>query len=432
MKPKHFIMLAAIAMMAACTTNEDEFDLTPEQPAKQPLSEMRSFEEALQIAQNSISLLNSGEATRASSIRKINLADFKAVMRDASTRSSEGSNDTLMYVFNFEDNQGFAIVSASKSTEGLLAVTEKGYYDPEEGSNVESFNFFMEKARDYVAKAPKLRFPPDLPIIESRDSFAYEITTKGPYLTVEWGQEFPEGELCLNGLSGCTNTALAQIMSYYNYPTSIAINYPGADVSTQALNWTQMKAHQTGHELDSCQSQSTHLAISRLLRQLGEMNNSQYLVNSNIGGPLTSTLSIMTLPQTLNTLLYTPAGWLLYDFNVIRNNLNAYHLLIVTGGSNKYGINFQMDWVVDGYIVNTTYHYVLVHPMGNINEWIIDSVTVTTDKLCHYNWGWYGDCNGYFASGVFDTQEATLYVGAAEHDYDFCNGVNIIPVYPLQ
>ena len=144
MKSKSFVMFAAIVMMTACTTNEDELGLSPEQPAKHSLSEMRSYEEALQIAQNSISLLNSGEATRASSIRKINLADFKAVMRDASTRSSEGSNDTLMYVFNFEDNQGFAIVSASKSTEGLLAVTEKGYYDPEEGSNVESFNFFMD------------------------------------------------------------------------------------------------------------------------------------------------------------------------------------------------------------------------------------------------------------------------------------------------
>lgn len=33
MKPKLFLMLAAIAMLTACTTNEDEFDLTPEQPA---------------------------------------------------------------------------------------------------------------------------------------------------------------------------------------------------------------------------------------------------------------------------------------------------------------------------------------------------------------------------------------------------------------
>ena len=267
MKSKSLLMLAAIVMMTACTTNEDELGLSPEQPAKHSLSEMRSYEEALQIAQNSISLLNSREATRASSIRKINLADSKVVMRDAATRSSNGCNDTLMYVFNFEDNKGFAIVSASKSTEGLLAVTEKGYYDPEEGSNVESFNFFMEKARDYVAKAPKLRFPPDIPLPESRDSFAYENTTQGPFLTVEWGELYPEGELCPNGLSGCANTAMAQLMSYYGLPTGIDINYPGADVSYQALDWTQMKAHQTGHAVGFCPTTTTHQAISRLLRQ---------------------------------------------------------------------------------------------------------------------------------------------------------------------
>lgn len=432
MKPKHFIMLAAIAMMTACTTNEDEFNLTPEQPAKQPLSEMRSFEEALQIAQNSISLLNNGEATRASSIRKINLADCKAVMRDASTRSSEGSNDTLMYVFNFEDNQGFAIVSASKSTEGLLAVTEKGYYDPEEGSNVESFNFFMEKARDYVAKAPKLRIPDIPPILESKDSFVYTASSKGPFVTVEWGQEFPEGELCPNGLAGCTNTALAQIMSYYNYPTSIAINYPGADVSTQALNWIQMKAHQTGHELDSCQSQSTHLAISRLLRQLGEMNNSQYIQCSPTQSPRTNTLSQYIIPYTLQTLLYTYNTWVEYDFSTAENHLNAYHPLMILGRSLKNGISCDHDWVFDGYMIMTIYCYHLIHDPINSSNWVVESVTTTTHKLCHYNWGWYGDCNGYFASNVFDTQNEFLNNGNGEHDFNFCNDVKIIPIYPLQ
>ena len=429
-----FVTFAAIVMMTACTTNEAEFDLTSEQPAKQSLSDIRSYEEALQIAQNSISLLNSGEATRSSSIRKINLADSKVVMRNAGTRFSDGGSDTLMYVFNFEDNQGFAIVSASKSTEGLLAVTEKGYYDPEEGSNVESFNFFMDKARDYVAKAPKLRFPPDLPIIESRDSFAYEITTKGPFLTVEWGEVLPEGELCPNGRSGCANTAMAQVLSYYGLPTGIDINYPGADVSYQALDWTQMKAHQTGHSVGSCLTTTTHQAISRLLRQLGKMSASSYVTSSPTGGPQTYTVSEVKIPHVLDSLGYMYTNWSTYDFdNHIKYQLNALHPLILDGTSVKNGISISHNWVIDGYIISKTYHYVLVHPLGNINEWVIDSVTVTTKKLCHYNWGWYGDCNGYFASGVFDTQEPDVPTLSSEHDYDFSSGeVKVLPVYPVQ
>ena len=33
--------------------------------------------------------------------------------------------DTLLYVFNFEDEQGFAVVSAIRQTEGLIAVIER-------------------------------------------------------------------------------------------------------------------------------------------------------------------------------------------------------------------------------------------------------------------------------------------------------------------
>ena len=428
MKPKHFIMLAAIAMMAACTTNEDEFDLSPEQPAKQSLSELRSFEEALQIANNSISLLNNGEATRASSTRKINLADCKAVMRNAATRSSEGSNDTLMYVFNFEDNQGFAIVSASKSTEGLLAVTEKGYYDPEEGTNVENFNFFMEKARDYVAKAPKLRFPPDIPVIFERDSIVTIHAQKGPFITVNWGQEFPEGELCPNGLSGCVPTAIGQILSWWCYPTSMDINYPGADISVQALNWSQIKAHQTGHELDSCQTQVTHEAIGRMMRELGEMTLSTYSQTSPSGGPRTYS-AMLHIPRTLKLLGYNEIMDEPYNFDSLAvSHLNLFHPLLIFGACPEGGGSYHHTWVFDGYIKNITYCYHLIRVSANSNVWIIDSVTTTTQRLCHYNWGWYGDCNGYFSSGVFDTQEPDIPSLSSEHDYVF-SGITVIPVY---
>ena len=40
-----------------------------------------------------------------------------------------------------------------------------------------------------------------------------------PKLTVSWGQTWHEGDYCPNGVSGCTNTALAQIMTYFEYPT---------------------------------------------------------------------------------------------------------------------------------------------------------------------------------------------------------------------
>lgn len=404
MKSKLFIMFAAVILMAACT-NEETFDSTPEQTAKQALGDIRSYDEALQIAQNSISLLNNGEDTRASSTRKINLADSKAVLRDATTRSSDGGNDTLMYVFNFEDNQGFVIVSASRRTEDLLAVTEKGNYDPEVGSEVENFNYFMEKAKEYVTKEPKLRFPPDIPVLYERDSIVSEVQRVGPYVTVLWGQTHPEGQSCPNGVAGCTNTALAQIMSYFEYPSSVYLTYNDLDSVEQVLNWTQMKEHPaTLHPISLCPYPEAHGAIANFVRQLGVLTNSSYETNPNRTGTEPGYARI-----ALNMLGYHHSSFYIYDYNTACDSLDNQKLVLMGGGSDVNTGGHA--WVFDGYMKIKTYIYHLERVSANSNEWIIVGVDITRQNLCHYNWGWYGNCNGYFASNVFDTSAGTIYEG---------------------
>ena len=66
-------------------------------------------------------------------------------------------------------------------------------------------------------------------------------------------------------------------------------------------------------------------------------------------------------------------------------------------------------WVIDGYIKR---------------EYVSNKGTVKDSKtLVHCNWGWAGDCNGYFTSGVFHTQEAEMYdagLGSNEKYKYFC------------
>lgn len=38
------------------------------------------------------------------------------------------------------------------------------------------------------------------------------------------------------------NTANAQVMSYYEYPSAIDLTYPGCGQTYQTLNWTSMKS----------------------------------------------------------------------------------------------------------------------------------------------------------------------------------------------
>lgn len=61
-------------------------------------------------------------------------------------RESRGQNDTLIYVVNYEDNKGFALISAVDDSQPVLAVVPNGSYDPEIGTDNPGFNLFMDAA----------------------------------------------------------------------------------------------------------------------------------------------------------------------------------------------------------------------------------------------------------------------------------------------
>ena len=56
-------------------------------------------------------------------------------------------------------------------------------------------------------------------------------------------------------------------------------------------------------------------------------------------------------------------------------------------------------------------------------------VTTLTDYFMHFNWGWYGNCNGYFAEGVYDASLAFSYdTGVHTATYSYSN-VKYLSVY---
>ena len=79
----------------------------------------RSFEEVVEIAESSISMLQeSSVETRGAGRRTLNLKDGVKFLCKSTTRANNNGLDvdTLLYVFNFNDDQGFAIVSANRNT----------------------------------------------------------------------------------------------------------------------------------------------------------------------------------------------------------------------------------------------------------------------------------------------------------------------------
>ena len=424
MKTKLVFAIAIIALIVSCSNHEEVIDITSLQESD--FRNIRSFNEALQIAQNSIALVDGESKTRGLSPRKIDLSKSKVYKMNAKTRTSSDRNDTLLYVFNFENNQGFAVVSAANDTDGLLAVTEQGYYDPEEETDIEGFNMYMEIAKEYVVKKLE-RLSPEPYAIDSIVILAQ--SSAGPYVTVKWGQKFPEGKHCPNGIAGCTNTAIMQIMSYYGYPNSISLTYPGADINTQTLNWQLMKAHQTGHRV--CSDMTTHNSIGRLARQLGELMGSSYYGTYLSDSAYTSTTDYNAY-TVLQLLGYTVGSWHIYNYPTYTSwsdsdfvdQLDAQHLLLMGGQTND---GEGHSWVCDGYNYEKSirYHFERAYPEG----YILTGIFTTETYLYHYNWGWYGDCNGYFNSNVLNTTSGITNEGTTNHNYTFDHVFHYLPVY---
>ena len=411
---KKFYLFVCLALFALACTENDISNVITLKKDDNSKSSIRSFDEALEIAQASIVMVDGQAKTRAASPRKIALSESKVYKLDAKTRTSSEMNDTLMYVFNFENNQGFAIISANRNAEALIAVTEKGYYDPDIPSEVEGFNFYIEMAKEYLRLWPIDPIDPDSIYRDSiviAPDYSLEV---GPYVSVAWGQFSPEGELCPNGISGCTNTALAQIMSYYEYPASINITYNNTPY-VENLNWSLMKSHVTQHPYSNCSSQTTHMSISQLHRQLGHLNNSQYAYNH------TGTNSTVYAKGTMQGLGYQTGDWNSYDIALAMNHLNANHLLLMIGNVNSGGGH---AWLSDGYLPYRQYVYRL-EPIGIDGAWVVTNVTPGTVVLyrCHMNWGWYGVYNGYFSTVFFN-------LNSPEFGNNIqINNVSCLPIY---
>ncbi len=403
---KYILSLFVLFLLTGCNNTDDLVSIDQHSAKSNMRSGIRSYEEARLIAQQSISMLDLGLVNSVmtrwgvSTSRTLQDEDTYVVYADPSeTRSLDSYDaDTLMYVFNFNNNQGFAIVSASRNTEGLLAITEKGFFNPDSVSRIGGFNLFMKLAKNYVLEAQSSNNPQralDKPL--ERDSIGYQPGyVVGPYVSVNWGQEYPEGELCPNELSGCTNTSIAQIMSYYEYPSSLVLTNPTTGYMNQSLYWTLMKSHQTLHTQSSCSTPDVHLSISRLLRELGYLNNSTY---NNYPNNSTGT-NRFVVPTTMSSLGYQTGSWTDYNFPLVKEQLDSTHLCMISGMDTSIG---RHAWTLDGYWAEEQVVYHLWQLGLNLTWVVVGYDVIGYRYYCHYNWGWYGSYNGYYLSSVFNT-----------------------------
>lgn len=408
------ILFVTIFFISNCSDITDSF-VTPDGQFSH--GTFRDLESAKMWAQESMQLLGP-ETKGANSQRTI---DSYHLVTRPTTKSGSDNIDSLFYVFNFADNKGFAIISAIIGSDPILAVTESGHFVPGETTGVGGFDIYYRGLTE--------RMPSRI----DHDPYSwYEYIMLGDSLSrdvgVKWGQSSIYGMYCPNGIAGCAPTAIAQIFAYHQHPSSFfttcAMGNDFSQGDSVSLDWTSIRNHVTNH-VSFLPCTPHHNNIGALLREIGAQALTSY--NSNGSSTYLSACS--------NAFDYFD-----YDYTdaqapskmALKVALVNFGPVFMFGGfydnSNQWNGHF---WVADGY---KDYRYYRdkyeIAGLGS-SPIITEHVLIREAHCLHINWGWNGNCDGYFNFGVYDTDNAEQYDGAhPSYGANFDTNINMMKVRP--
>ena len=301
------------------------------------------------------------------------------VMGGDCTRSGEPSTEGY-YIVNYEDEDGFAVLSADRRLGTVFAIGEEGSVSLSDTVDNPTLGIFFNEL-NRMASAPQLRDSLvngsiDFPRDTVYDAILIEAVMPRIANNVK---KWPGNEIygCLGQFSSLT-IAMAQIFATFKAPNTWK-NYLGVK---ETLNWDIISKFNFPTSNKSIYKQSDYECVKHFLELL---ENSFGLENYSGGAHFTSIMagSNYTLHQ-----LDVPGfhaddpGWsqMWWVDDNVKKYIKAGDILLM----GTYGSDFgRCDmWLVDGY---TRYSNRIA---------VVDGEDV--DFLCHCVWGKGGKGNGYY------------------------------------
>lgn len=323
---------------------------------------------------------------------------------------SEDDTDTstLLYIVNFKDSAGYAVLAAdSRLPTDIYALTETGNADEDDflsgqGGPEEDFNPLgmiyrsalhgnFNTGRDTTI----IPFPdPTIPIGDSLPNIyvgEWVITQWGPWNTIinrpamlmtQWGQGSPYKDMTGAPHAGCTVVAVAQMMAYNQYPTHL----DGVKMPFDILRTMQHISTISAYADD----------VARLYADIF------FDCGAISFGEMGTLLWPKDVVPYLEKLGYSNVK---LHKNDSKCDMNKIHISVDKGYP---AIVSALDantlkghtWIVDGHIKQARQGRKVGEKSGdfygNINE---------IRELVHCNWGWSGKDDGYYYSGIFNTEK---------------------------
>lgn len=401
--------------------------------------------------------------TRSNARRTYSAANVAVAGGACATRNGDETDlpDTLVYVVNFDRAEGFAVLSALRGTTPVYAITESGSLDADrinkaiadahqrftEGDSAAAATRVVE---DENIKEIGIDIVPELlseAIVLNSDIGSWDKPTPGgtttllgvayspwitksagPLVMTKWDQGYPFNMKCKqltnaddirnnpenNGRCavGCVMTALGQILACNQKPITV----PGV---TSSCTWSTLLGVSNYQNFASFYYNTYDAFVAanpvytnrtqRLAEFLRRLGDSEYCNGGYGAGTFSDIKRADSAMVRLDPVFYSGAkvSDLVMSMKKVDEMLDNGKPVFARGDSRTDGGH---AWVIDGYRSQTRNKYETYH------NTIFGEYTVTkfeSLKFFHCNWGYQGECDGYYAEGVF---VLSVY---AEHDWCF-------------
>jgi len=426
-----FLLLAAGLFLTSCSEPQpDEFP-NPDPPPTVGRHAV-PIDQALGELHDLLGVID-GQGTRAGGVRTVAQVQTLHAQALPLTRSASEPGEQpeeLLYVVNFEDDAGYAVLGADDRLPAVLAVTDEGSLTTDElvraanGQTApEEFTFPNEMLMDYVSgiggiggiggggigggigggggipTGPFTDF--DTQLGNPPAGFeGYEwsdwknLEYVAPMVTTRWHQEDPfnrhcpviGGETCV---AGCAAIAMAQIVASNHMHHNVS---PGR-IGNISLNWMLIRQG---------------IISPRLLIDNPTVANEVALLVAALGLKLGMNYGVTQSGASIDDAEYCfkYIGYKGVNNHTFRPSYVRTMLWERQRPTYVRAVNAQKEghaWVADGWLYRRRDQYAVI--FGKRSDY---SVSNQTQTLMHCNFGWGGRCDGFYHIGLFNTNEQAV------------------------
>lgn len=410
----HYLVLLISFLLVSCSNDLELRELSSSEDNSN--SYVISIDEAKSDLESLLNDLDGVNSRSFGNSKHRKIKSSYSISINSQISRAEESDSAIMHVFNFEDNEGYAIMSGDSRLPSLITLTDSGSLEEEEEIEDPGVAIFLEGMENlYVERRQNLQYNymiDDFGGGTSGDSSGQNYNVYGKWeniiynqngvCPVKWNQNSPYNKYCplknnQPTYTGCVATAVAQLMAIYKYPQS----YNG-----YSFSWNDMTQRKYAYSCSTIGQDN----IARLMQQLGLKNN----LNVSYGTDASSAKT-ENIIRTLRSFGYSNPGTL-NDYStskIVADLKNGYGVLIC-GYSHKKVTRFL------GIKIKTSYsggHQWLAHGLlerrREIKQYNSNGSLISTSyesqwyPLC--NWGWGGSRDGYYLSAAFDTTKGYSY-----------------------